>query len=102
MLASHLRTGLEVARRMLPAVLLAIYAMPASAENAPVDTKTSLSALLATRENQWVFNHLCIPAGILGANRYTTGDFVEAYFTITRDRWAAAQTALKQVTRRRR
>jgi hypothetical protein len=94
--ASHIRTGLEVARRMLPAVLVAIYAMPASAENAPVDTKTSLSALLTTRENQWVFNHLCVPAGILGANRYTTGDFVEAYFTITRDRWAAAQTALQQ------
>jgi hypothetical protein len=67
----------------------------AFSDDAPISTGSSLQKILDTPENQWVFNHLCIPTGVIGESRYSNADFVDAYLLRAKNHWVAAQEALK-------
>jgi hypothetical protein len=60
------------------------------------DHGSTLVAVLGTPENQWVFNHICVPVEALPGTAYTNRDFVDAYFSITQTRWTAALAAKAQ------
>lgn len=53
----------------------------------------ALAAAFGTPENQWVFNHICVPLKALPGPGYTNRDFVDAYFKVSESRWNAALAA---------
>jgi hypothetical protein len=80
---------------MLATSMALLVRTAGSKEN--VDAKrVTLLDLLGTQENRWVFNHLCIPANVLGQIPYTNGDFVDGYLSLNRSRWAEAWSALER------
>jgi hypothetical protein len=73
-------------------VVSSLFSPVAFAQQAE-DHSSTLVAAIGTTENQWVFNHICVPVEALPGKEYTNRDFVDAYFSITQTRWAAALAA---------
>ncbi len=76
------------------ALLIALcISIPAVAEDRVVNAWT-IAGVLNTPRTQWVFNHICVPTKALEGQGFTRGEFVDAYFIVSRLRWDAALEAL--------
>lgn len=78
------------------AIAFLFIAIAAQAQEPVAPTRPTLVTMLNTPENQWVFNHICVPLRLFGQSRYTNGDFVDAYFAVTKIRWEVSQEALQR------
>ena len=75
-------------------VFLGLNLLPASTmAQAPASNAAAIMEAMNTPKARWIFHHLCIP-GNLAARGYKQGDFVQAYFEISRQRWEASLEAL--------
>ena len=84
---------------MRPTRLLVIagllMAFSAQSQEPVTTSRQPLVALLNTPEHQWVFNHICVPLRVIGPSGYTNGEYVAAYFEVTKLRWEVSQEALR-------
>lgn len=73
--------------------LLSIFFSCGALSQEPEGNPAKIAAALNTPENQWVFNHICIPLKTLQDPSITNGDFLDAYYLVTELRWKAALAA---------
>ncbi len=80
-------------RRCSFLLLMYILCGRAVAQEPSLNART-IADLLDTSQNQWVFNHICVPKKLLAGRDFTQGEFIDAYLIVSRRRWEAAQEAL--------
>jgi hypothetical protein len=83
-------------RSRLLAIAGLLTALSALPQEPATLSRQPLFTLLNTPEHQWVFNHICFPLRVIGQSGYTNGDFVAAYFEVTKLRWEVSQEALRR------
>ena len=81
--------------RIFTIFALALTAVPALAQDANVNA-LRIATTLNNSQSQWVFNHICVPSTLLEGNRYTRGDFADAYIVVSKMRWQSALEALPE------
>ncbi len=76
-------------------LLICLACTSASAQDQTVNAWT-IAGVLNTSQNQWVFNHICVPKKFLSGHEFTQGEFVDAYLIVSKLRWGAALEALSK------